>query len=85
MIQLVLNGTAVTDLILAYLGQMLEKGGIGIFPKRLVLNRDSPNPLKLHIYIYIFSFIVLSVFGKFFVNSTDIYVSLSHTVHNREI
>ena len=36
--------------VLAYLGQMLEKGGgyvIGIFPDGLVL---SPNSLKLHIY-----------------------------------
>ena len=70
---------------LACLGQMLEKGkkfAIEIFPEGLVLGRDCPNPLNLHI----FSFIVSSVFGEFFVNSTDTHngshISLSHTVHN---
>ena len=55
---------------LAYLGQMLEKGGgyvIRIFPDGLVL---SPNPLKWHI---LFTFVVLK------------NVFVSHTVHNRDI
>ena len=33
----------------------------------------------------LFSFIVLNVFGFFLVDFTDIHISLSHTVHNREI
>ena len=69
---------------LAYLGQILEKGGgfaVRIFPEGLVLCRDCPNLLN-HILL---SFIVLSVFGKFFVNFTDNHISLSHTVHNREV
>ena len=63
---------------LAHPGQMSEKRGgfvFEIFPKGLVLSQDYPNPLKLNIF---FTFVVLNVFGKFFVNSTQ-------TAHNREI
>ena len=70
---------------LAYLGQMLEKGGgfvVGTFPKGLVLSRDCPNPLKLHIYSLLLCQVVKCLW---FVNSTDTHISLSHTVHNREI
>ena len=34
---------------------------------------------------YTCSLIVLSVFGKFFVNSTTPHISLSHTVHYKKI
>ena len=34
---------------------------------------------------YTFSIVLLNVFGKFFVNSTDTHISFSHTVHNRKI
>ena len=34
---------------------------------------------------YTFSAVVLNVFGKFFVDSTDTHTYLSHTFHNREI
>ena len=63
---------------LAYPGRMLEKRGgfvFEIFLEGLVLGQDCPNPLKLNIF---FSFVVLNVFGKFFVDST-------HYAHNREI
>ena len=62
--------------LLAYLGQMLEKGGefaVRIFPEGWVLGW---NPLKFTLLL------CLSVFGKFLVNFTDIHISLSHTVHN---
>ena len=57
---------------------MLEKGGgfaIRIFPKGLVLVPIPSNGIH----------IVLSVFVKFFVNSTNTHISLSHTVHDKEI
>ena len=73
-------------LSMAYLGHadVGKRRGyvVGIFPDGLVL---SPNLLKyiyIYIYIYIFSFVVLSII---FGNSSDTHISLSHTVHNREI
>ena len=73
--------------LLAYLGQMLEKGvgfAVGIFPKMLImiLSQDCPNPLKVHIYPLL---LCLSIFGKFIVTLTDTHISLSHTVHDSEI
>ena len=53
-----------------------ERRGI-IFPNGLVL---SPNPLKLHIYS-----LLLSLEIYIFWNFSDTHISLSHTVHNREI
>ena len=63
---------------IAYLAQMLEKGGgfaIRIFSEGLALSKDCPNPLKWHTQS---SFVVLNAFGKFFVTST-IPMSSCHT------
>ena len=72
---------------LAYPGADVgEIGGgfaVKIFPEGLVLSWDCPNLLELHNYI--FTFVALNVCGKFIVNSTDIHISLSHTVHDRQI
>ena len=51
---------------------------MGVFPEGLVLSWDCPN----NTYIL---FHCVMCLGKSFVNSTDTLISLSHTVHNREI
>ena len=44
-------------------------------------------PIYSNIYICIFSFVVLSMSLEKYIfgNSSDTHISLSHTVHNREI
>ena len=65
----------------AYLGQMLEKGGgfaVGIFPEGLALCGDCPNLTEIALYL-IPSLASLETFWWI------THISLSHTVHNREI
>ena len=49
------------------------------------LPRGVGTKLGLPQMAYTFSFAMLNVFGKLFVNSTNTHISLSHTVHDREI
>ena len=73
---------------LAYLGSMLEKrrggGGGGNLPsKSSPWDWYSVGIVPIHSSdIHIF---FLNVFRKFFVNSANTHVSLSHTAHDREI
>ena len=65
-------------------GQMLEKEegfGVKIFSEGLILSWVLPQSTQ----IANISYLVLNAFGTIFVNSTDIHISLLHTVHNREI
>ena len=65
---------------------MLEKRGgfvVRIFPEGVASTQSRLSQSTQ--MAYTFSFVVLNVFGRFFVNSTNTHISLSHTVHDKEI